>query len=134
MSPQLAPIVEKGRRSLSAAQSLIDRGDFDFAASRAYYAMFYLAQAALLSKGMAFSKHSAVIAVFGQHLVKPGQLPIEMHEYLRTAFDERNVGDYGFGRAYPRERAEDLLTKARKFVACVEAFLEREVGDSSASG
>lgn len=44
------------------------------AASRAYYAMFYLAQAVLLSDGMAFSKHSAAIGAFGEHFVKPGHL------------------------------------------------------------
>ena len=36
-----------------------------FAASRAYYAMFYAAEALLQSRGLAFSKHSAVHAAFG---------------------------------------------------------------------
>ena len=86
MNPHMAQLVTKGRRSLSAARSLMERGDYDFAASRAYYAMFYLAEAVLLSKGMAFSKHSAVIAAFGQHLVKPGHLPTQLHEAIRHVF------------------------------------------------
>jgi uncharacterized protein (UPF0332 family) len=88
--------------------------------------MFYLAEAALLSKGMAFSKHSAVIAAVGQHLIKPGHLPVRLHEALRMAFDERNVGDYGFESPYPRERAELLIARAQDFVDIVEAHLRGE--------
>lgn len=65
--------MEKGRRSLEAGRSLYSRGDYDFAASRAYYAMFYLVEALLSSLGLSFSKHSAVISAFGQHFVKTGE-------------------------------------------------------------
>ena len=89
-----APLVQKGHRSLGAARRLLADGDCDFAASRAYYAMFYLAEALLLARNLTFSKRSAVIAAFGQHFVKTGLFAAEHHDALRTAFDERNVGDY----------------------------------------
>ena len=53
-----------------AAQLLNDQGFHDFATSRAYYAMFYVAEALLLGEGLTFSKHSAVIAAFGKSFVK----------------------------------------------------------------
>ena len=53
--------------SLEAAKLLLERGYPAFASSRAYYAMFGAAEALLLSKELSFSKHSAVIAAFGQH-------------------------------------------------------------------
>jgi uncharacterized protein (UPF0332 family) len=59
-------LLTKARRSLAAARRLAADGDLDFAVSRAYYAMFYIAQAFLLGRGLRFSKHSAVIAAFGQ--------------------------------------------------------------------
>src|ERR1017187_10687086 len=43
----------------------------DGAVSRAYYAMFHVAGALLLSKGMTFSKHSAAISAFGQEHGRP---------------------------------------------------------------
>ncbi|MGH8071352.1 MAG: HEPN domain-containing protein [Candidatus Entotheonellia bacterium] len=59
--------MEKTRSSVAAARLLLEGGYPDFAASRVYYAMFYIAQAFLEGEGMAFSKHSAVVAAFGQH-------------------------------------------------------------------
>ena len=126
MNEDVKLLIEKGKRSLAAARDLFDRGYYDFAASRAYYAMFYLAEALLLSRGMAFSKHSAVISAFGQHFVKPGHLPAHLHEALRTGFDERNVGDYGFAAPYPRGRAEALIERAEEFVTTVEAFIRSQ--------
>ena len=37
--------------------------------------MFYMAQALLEGEGLAFSKHSAVIAALGRYFVKTGRLP-----------------------------------------------------------
>ncbi len=64
MTGDVKKLMEKGRRSLAAAEQLYKSRDYDFSASRAYYAMFYLAEAALLAKGLAFSKHSQVISAF----------------------------------------------------------------------
>ena len=70
MTAELEALIEKGRRSLGAARRLFGEGDYDFAASRAYYAMFYLAEALLLARHLTFSKHSAVIAAFGMRTGK----------------------------------------------------------------
>ncbi|MFQ5848755.1 MAG: HEPN domain-containing protein, partial [Candidatus Methylomirabilales bacterium] len=72
MTRDVEKLMEKGRRSFAAAEQLFKSGDYDFSASRAYYAMFYLAEAGLLAKGLAFSKHSRVISAFSEHLVKAG--------------------------------------------------------------
>ncbi|MEK7395645.1 MAG: HEPN domain-containing protein [Candidatus Poribacteria bacterium] len=70
-------IMEKGKRSLSSAERSIEEGDYDFASSRAYYAVFYFMQAVLSTKGMTFSKHSASIAEFGKSFIKTGVFPKE---------------------------------------------------------
>lgn len=74
MKEEIRPLIEKARRSLQVARHLFEDGDYDFAASRAYYAMFYLAEAALLTRGLAFSRHSGVIAGFYNTFVRPGLL------------------------------------------------------------
>lgn len=62
MTSEKAALIQKARASLDAARLLAKQGHFDFAVSRAYYAMFYVAEALLLDEGLVFSKHSAVIA------------------------------------------------------------------------
>lgn len=58
MTPEQAALLRKAQDSVRAAKLLASQGFYDFAASRAYYAMFYVAEAILLSQGLSFSKHS----------------------------------------------------------------------------
>src|SRR3990172_8082988 len=84
----------RAKESLAAAELLHQSGYYGFAASRAYYAMFYMAEALLLGKNLAFSKHSAVIAAFGKHFVKKGIVSPEYHRYLISSLELRHAGDY----------------------------------------
>ncbi|MGP1385988.1 MAG: HEPN domain-containing protein [Thainema sp.] len=48
-------LITKAERSLEAANQLMQQGFHDFAVSRAYYAMFYVAEALLDQEGLSFS-------------------------------------------------------------------------------
>ncbi len=118
----IARLLEKADESLDAAESLLADDHNAFAASRTYYAMFFAAEAALLKKGLSFSKHTAVMAEFNRVFVKNGVFGPEMFKSLQLGFDMRSPGDYSIPPV-PRERAEGLLSKARAFVATVSEFL-----------
>ena len=118
----IARLLEKSDESLEVARSLSAEGHQSFAASRAYYAMFYAAEAALLSKGRSFSKHTAVIASFNRTFVKTGILGPDMFKALQLGFDLRQQGDYTI-LPVSSERAESLLERADAFVASVKTFL-----------
>jgi uncharacterized protein (UPF0332 family) len=70
-------LMTKTRRSLAAARRLHAAGDSDFAVSRAYYAMFYAAEALLLRRSLSFSRHAGVIAALQREYVTSGDLPRE---------------------------------------------------------
>ncbi|GEM_PF-737024 len=95
MTDDQRELLQEARDSVSAARVLLDAGYPGYAASRAYYAMFYVAEALLEGEGMAFSKHSAVIAAFGRHFARTGKVPVEFHRYLIEASELRHAGDYG---------------------------------------
>lgn len=78
----------------------------DFAASRAYYAMFYVAQALLAHLGQAYSKRAAVIAAFGREYAKTRRLDAKYHQWLITAQNLRNTGDYGIDAHVSQRDAE----------------------------
>ncbi|MCW5851599.1 MAG: HEPN domain-containing protein [Anaerolineae bacterium] len=65
------PYLEKAGRFLSSAQLLADHGDLDSAASRLYYAMFYIAETLLDTVGKRFSSHQAVLAAYGVEFANP---------------------------------------------------------------
>lgn len=62
MTEDQEELLLKAQQSLAAAQLLLGNNYTDFAASRAYYAMFYAAEALLEGDGLSFSSHSGVIS------------------------------------------------------------------------
>lgn len=61
MTPEQTALLQKAQSSIDAAKLLVREEFFDFAVSRAYYAMFYIAEAILLEDELNYSKHSAVL-------------------------------------------------------------------------
>ncbi|MCC5899241.1 MAG: HEPN domain-containing protein [Phormidium sp. GEM2.Bin31] len=94
MTPEQEKLLEKATRSLEAARELNQKRFPDFAASRTYYAMFYIATAFLEGEGLSYSKHSAVIAAFGAHFARTKRIPVELHRYLIDAERIRLRADY----------------------------------------
>jgi uncharacterized protein (UPF0332 family) len=123
MTPEQATLLRKAGDSLRAAKVLEADGLHDFAASRAYYSMFYLAQAFLLGDGLSFSSHSAVIAAFGRELAKTNRVPAEYHRYLIEGQDSRNVGDYDIGPGLSTTEAVRQIERAEQFIALAERLI-----------
>jgi uncharacterized protein (UPF0332 family) len=94
MTEDQRDLLIKAHESLTAASLLLQGGYPDFAVSRAYYAMFYIAEAFLEGEGMSFSKHSGVISAFGKHFANTGKVAKEFHRFLMEAQEARNVADY----------------------------------------
>jgi uncharacterized protein (UPF0332 family) len=126
MTPGLEALFAKARESLSAAGVLIKDRYYDFAASRAYYAMFYVASALLANLGQSYSSHSAVISAFGREFAKTGRLDSKYHRWLIDAQDLRNIGDYGVGSQVPKEYAETVCDWAVQFINAAEIFLQSQ--------
>ncbi len=116
-------MLDKSAQSISAAELLLKEGYFSFAASRAYYSMFYAVEALLLNNEISYSKHSGVIAAFGKQFVKTGAFDSRFHRCLLNAFELRNVGDYGEVRAVSQENARQVIEEAGELLAAIEQYL-----------
>lgn len=123
MTTDQQSLLLKAKENIDAAVMLIAQGYYDIAISRLYYSMFYCAEAVLLTDNLTFSKHSSVIAAFGQHFAKTGRLPQELHRMLIEAQDMRNLSDYDLMAVLTQEAAEALLAKSRTFSLAVSDFL-----------
>jgi uncharacterized protein (UPF0332 family) len=122
MIPEIDEWLERARRSQKAAANLLRDNVPGFAASRAYYSMFYVAQALLLSKDMSFSSHSAVIAAYGKEFAKTKLLNPEFHRLLLEAQDKRNIGDYGMIGGIDDTEAQEILGWSKKFMKAAEKY------------
>jgi uncharacterized protein (UPF0332 family) len=123
MTEDQLDLFKKARNSLAAARLLLDGGFPQFAVSRAYYTMFYVAEAFLEGEGMAFSKHSAVIAAFGQHFAHTGKVPLTFHKVLVEAERLRHQADYGLPDDMKFEQAQQQLAHAEQFVELAERLI-----------
>ncbi|MBI5838888.1 MAG: HEPN domain-containing protein [Chloroflexi bacterium] len=123
MKPEVRDLLDKARRSLKTAEKIFKDNEIDFAGSRAYYAMFYIAEALLLERGLAFSSHSAVIANFGKEFARTGTLNPKFHNYLIKSQDRRNIGDYAIGDHLTEEEVREMLAWGKEFLAAAETFL-----------
>ncbi len=119
-------LVSKARRFLRTARLALEDGDNDSAASRCYYAMFFLAEALLHAKGLRASSHKGVIMLFGEHFVKTGEVETAHGRNLRRAHELRQKGDYSTEYIITRGEAEEILEKAIAFSEEAERLLRRE--------
>lgn len=86
--------LDKAGRAIAAAERELASGDAEFSVARAYYAMFYVAEALLNEKGLRFKKHGGVHGAFGEHFAKAGALDAKYHRWLLAAFEKRITADY----------------------------------------
>lgn len=123
MTPEVEGFLAKADESLSASKLLLEKGSHGFAASRAYYGMFYAAEALLLSRGLTFSSHSAVLAAFGREFVKSGLLDSQWHQALQEAFQVRQLGDYEPLEQVSEATARRSVEQAEGFIHTIRSFL-----------
>ena len=110
------PLFEKAGRFIASAIILADEGDYDSAASRLYYSMFFVAEALLASRNMTFSSHRAVISAYGQYFTKTKEMDPKFHQALLNAFNQRQLGDYAVASGLTRADIDALLSDAQEFL------------------
>ena len=124
MTDEQTALLAEAADSLAAARLLLDGGFPGYAAARAYYAMFYIAEAFLESDGLSFSKHSAVISAFGERYAKTGIVPTEYHHFMIEAQSLRHAGDYGERDAVNETQAAEQIARGDSFLSFAHTRLD----------
>ncbi len=124
MKDASAKLLAKAGRAIHAAEALVAKDEPEFAIGRAYYAMFYTAEALLYERDLHSKKHSGVIAMFGKHFAKTAVVDPKFHRWLLDAFAKRSQGDYGFEANITPEDAQETIAQAREFLAAARDLLE----------
>jgi hypothetical protein len=114
--------LERCWEELAAARLLGGKGFEAQAVSRAYFAAFFAAEAALLALGETRSKHSGVVSAFVYRLVRSGQVEKEIGRLLRSLFERRNEADYS-PVDVPPEEADAAIRDAERVVNAVQTWL-----------
>ncbi len=109
-------LLNKAQTYLRSAAVLLELEDYDSCASRAYFAMFYAAQAALLTINGALPDDQGIRSAFADAFVASGRLPRHAAAAFDRAYELHEVGDYSHAYAISIAVAERALQEAEAFV------------------
>lgn len=123
---EIEALIIRAKDSLAAARGTLRDGFPDFAAARAYYAMFYVAEALLARLGQSYGSHSAVISAFGREYAKTARMDPKFHRCLIAAQNLRIIGDYGVEAHVSEEQAELVCAWAEEFIRAAEGSLREK--------
>ena len=123
---EIALYMENAQEMLEVARLMLDNDFYSSAINRAYYAIFYAANALLITKGLSSSKHTGVMSAFRQHFVKPGLIAPEYSKIYGRAIEDRHESDYELESQATKEDANLNLDGAAQFVHEVERWLIQE--------
>ncbi len=114
-----------GEQALRAAEELLRCELWNDAVSRAYYAAFHFARAALLTLGVEPATHTGVSAMLGLHLVRAGLLPPAVGKDLARLEQFRTEADYNRFFVFTPESATEEVQVAQRCCAVLAEFLDR---------
>ena len=123
--------VDRADISLKEARLLLDNGFLNGAVSSIYYAMFYIANAALvagqkkLRTNKPYGDHYKVYDVFNKEYIYSGLIDKEYGGFYRTILDNRQESDYRDPVEFKKEEVSEWLETANKFVDEVERLAHR---------
>jgi uncharacterized protein (UPF0332 family) len=113
-------LLTASREELAAARQLLDGGFPRQATSRAYYAAFYAARAALEAAGISPSKtHSGLRTRFSEFAYATPGIGGDVGRELSQLETARTDADYGEPAISPGD-ANDAIAKAQRIVEVVE--------------
>ncbi|HET6566683.1 MAG TPA: HEPN domain-containing protein [Rhodothermales bacterium] len=113
---QINALTRKSQKYLQSAAVLLELEDYDSCASRAYFAMFYAAQALMVRERHTLPGNQSLRTAFMESYVANGRLPDRAGTALKQAADLQEMADYGLNFAVTQDAAEYVLQEAEAFV------------------
>ena len=115
--------IQKAWNSIQEADDNARLGYWTLAASRLYYAAYYMASALLVDKGFIARSHSGVIHIIGSEFVKKDFLSKEDGRLISRLFNMRQSGDYDDLFDWTEEEVQPFLNKTKDFLARMEKLI-----------
>jgi len=116
--------LESSLEDLETAKELLGLKRFRAAVNRAYYAIFSLANAVLLTKGIERSKHSGVESAFIEKFVKAEIFEVEYGKIFDYIRKKREESDYSLKIRIDEGTAKRVVKDAGKFIARMKQYFE----------
>ncbi|BBC25570.1 HEPN domain-containing protein [Pseudanabaena sp. ABRG5-3] len=120
---EISKLLSLSSEDLGTAEFLYEAQRYRSCISRAYYSMFYAAQALLLSEGLDTSTHKGVIKLINQHFANTGKLSPDVARLLKSNYDLRQSGDYSTDFVADEIVANRAIADAKNFIGVIREIL-----------
>ena len=114
----------KADEKLASAATSTAAGFHGDAASRACYAAFHAATAALAVRGLSFSSHRETIGAFTREFIGSGLFDADATRRLRRLFQHRQTADYDWKSSIDQPTAAEDIADATAIVHACRAIIE----------
>jgi uncharacterized protein (UPF0332 family) len=122
----IAEEVARAEESLRAAHALRDLGLYADSISRAYYAVFHVLRALILSRDIEPKTHAGAIHLFNQEFVRTGVVASSHNRLLGGLQRARELADYDAAVTFSADDATAECEAATAFRDEMLALLGRE--------
>jgi uncharacterized protein (UPF0332 family) len=115
--------MDNARQTLNEVLDHCERGYYNTAVNRMYYACFYAASALLVANHIEAKSHDGVRQMLGKHFVLTGKLPVNLGKFYTLIFAKRSSGDYEDFINYSRKDVEEWFPNAKEFISAIDKLL-----------
>ena len=130
MKDYSSKLLSKALDAIEGAEALLNIDKAEIAVGRAYYSMFYVAEALLYNEfDLKLNHHGQVIAAYGKNFAKTKVLAPKYHRWLRDGFDKRISGDYGVDTGIEDDIAANMINQAREFLEAAQEYLQNSADE-----
>ncbi len=119
--------LDRAQEDILTAKELLNLGRYRAAVNRAYYAIFGVTTALLLTQGIERSKHSGVESAFLQHFIKTRIFETEYGKIFDYIRKKREESDYSSRITINEETAKKVVSDAEKFITRITEYLKAQL-------
>lgn len=115
---------ERAKETLAEVPYLKEKGFYNTAVNRLYYACYYAAAALMIKHRLHPATHAGVKQMLGIHFVATGKLPREQGRNFSLLFERRHTSDYDDFSFSTEQDVADLYDRAGGFIHAIGKLLE----------
>ena len=116
--------LEKAEEDIETAEELLSLKRYRAVVNRAFYALFSITTAVLLTKKLERSKHSGIEAAFNQYFIRNKIIEVEYGKIFDYVRRKREECDYNAKIIIDKETAENVVKDSRKFIRRMKEYFK----------
>ena len=119
--------LQRAKETLIEAETMLEKGFYNAAVNRYYYACYYAVIALLLKNDIMPQTHQGVKQMFALHFIRTGKIDNKYSQFYSQLFNDRISGDYDDFLLYDYNKVSSLRHKSEDFISTIERELENIV-------